>query len=125
MSVSPSSVAIMMTIVIAVVGEALAAPMLSFFDTFPAVDVKQAVPGEVPVLAQPCMPVPLPKRLVSFQPVRHTVATTMFELVVDVGMIRAAYLLVSRGLRRIQKQQATGDERYGKYLVHVNLRFLS
>jgi hypothetical protein len=82
--------------------------MLSFFDTFPTVDVKQAVPGEVPVLAQLCVPVPLAKRLVSFQPVRHAVATPMFEPIISVRMIRAAYLLVSRGFRRIQKQQATG-----------------
>jgi hypothetical protein len=106
--VSPPVVTIVITVVIVIVGETPAAPMLSFFDMFPTIDIKQAVPREVPVLAQPCVPVPLPKRLVSFQPVRHMVAAAMFNPITSVGMIRVADLLVSRGFRRIQKQQATG-----------------
>jgi hypothetical protein len=108
-----------------IVGETPTAPMLSFFDMFPTVDIKQAVPREVPVLAQACVPVPLSKRLVSFQPVRHTITTPMFEPIISIRLVSAAYLLVSRGFRRIQKQQATGYQRYSNDLVHIDLRFVS
>jgi hypothetical protein len=103
----------------------IASAMVTSVGTFPAVYVKQLMPRQVPVPAQVRAFVPPAERTIAFQPVGHVLGAPVLGTVMGRWLIHMAYLFVSCGLRRIQKQQATGYERYSKYLVHINLRFLS
>ena len=81
-SVPAPHVAILVSVVIAVIREAISATMLTLVDTFPAVDIEHAIPREVSVPANTIVLVPVPERLVSFQPVRHLLRASLLEMVV-------------------------------------------
>jgi hypothetical protein len=61
----------MVTVVTIIIIVMIGSPVISGIGTLPTINIKELSPGNVPVVPQSRVPVPMAKRLVAFQPIRH------------------------------------------------------
>ena len=67
-TIAPLVIAVMIAVVTTMVIPLVVALAIT---TFPAINIKEIVPGKSPIPPQRRMPVPLAKRLIAFQPAWH------------------------------------------------------
>ena len=91
---------------------------------FPVIDLEKLVPAQLTVAFQCAVPVPVPERFVALQPVWHVLRAPHFRVVVGRLVMPAVRGLVRRGVGRVDQHQATGQQGYRHYFVHIVLRIV-